>query len=375
MAAPNEVDWDQILFNAVGVVDELLAAEKKITWTALAEPLGLHRSSVKQGFEREFGILKKDLPDLRNHLHVQQMVEAHNAAVVFHDKKQREDVDWREFLDLAETNRELNGRIDDTQKIAEITIETDRPFCLMHTGDWHLGDQYTDHTEWGKDIEFVLETPNLGMIDLGDDRQNMRVFRVLSAVLGQVLSPTQQALMLRSVVKELTRESKLIAKVGGNHDEEFDQSIFGESLQSYLLENMKAPRFRNRGLLKLTVGSELYTVLIFHKSRFKSFLRRAHGAMREHQLSYPADIIAGGHDHSPGMENYWHYNLAREAGMGFGGEVILIKTGTYQDSDYGWKYYHDGGFPINYTVVLFPDRHKKVVFSNPRDAVRYANSF
>ena len=102
------------------------------------------------------------------------------------------------------------------------------------------------------------------MIEVGDDRQNMRSFRHLSSVLNQVLSPKHQAHMIRGVVEDLTANDKLLAKVGGNHDEEFDQRIFGEALQGYLLEKMKAPRFKNRGLVYLTVGDPyLYSTWIY----------------------------------------------------------------------------------------------------------------
>jgi hypothetical protein len=76
----------------------------------------------------------------------------------------------------------------------------------------------------------------------------------------------------------------------GNHDVEFDERIFGQALQYYLLQNMKAPRFQNRGLLNLGVGNEIYTLYLFHKSRFRSVFRPAHGAYREYQFGYPADV-------------------------------------------------------------------------------------
>jgi len=31
--------------------------------------------------------------------------------------------------------------------------------------------------------------------------------------------------------------------------------------------------------------------------------------------------------------------------MGFGGETYLIKCGTYQDSEFGWRYFGNGGRP------------------------------
>jgi hypothetical protein len=58
--------------------------------------------------------------------------------------------------------------------------------------------------------------------------------------------------------------------------------------------------------------------------------------------------------------------------MGFAGETYLIKRGTYQDGEFGWRYFGNGGRPMNPTVVLWPDRRKMQVFSDPRDAVELA---
>lgn len=303
------------------------------------------------------------------------LIEQDDAAKVFFGPvKRTEDVNWREFLEHAVSTQKINEKLADDQRIGCVTIQTDKPIGLVHTGDWHLGDATVDYTAWKNDMEFILSEPSLYMAEYGDTFQNMRSFKTLSAVFSQVLTPTQQAYMMRSVIDELTDNDKLVAKLDGNHDAEFDERIFGEALQKYLLTKMKAPRFKNRGLLKLTVGNQIYTVLMFHKSRFRSFMRTTHGNYREYQLSYPADIVAGGHDHQPGFESMDHYTLARQADMPFGGESWLIKVGTYQDNDYGWKYFHDGGIG-NPTTVLFPDVHKIVPFRNPIDAVRYIGTF
>ena len=275
---------------------------------------------------------------------------------------------------MAITGQEINEKLRDDQRIGEVLIKSNKPIGLVHTGDWHLGDGTTDYHAWKKDMEFILSEPSLFMAEYGDTYQNMRVFKTLSAVFSQVLTPTQQAFMMMSIIDELTDKHKLVAKLDGNHDAEFDERIFGEALQKYLLTKMSAPRFKNRGLLKLTVGDQLYTILMFHKSRFRSFMRTTHGNYREYQLSYPADIVAGAHDHVPGFESMDHYTLARQADMPFGGESWLIKVGTYQDSDFGWKYFHNGGTG-NPTTVLFPNEHKIVPFRNPIDAVRYMSTF
>ena len=296
------------------------------------------------------------------------------GEIIFEDKKVAEDIGWREYVDLALKAQDINKRSSDIQRTASITIKTDKPIAITYTSDWHLGDGATDHASWLSDMEMMINCPYLYMIDLGDDRQNAKTFKVLSVVLGQVLSPKQQARLVKNLIDELTEKKKLLAKVGGNHDEEFDERLLGEALQSYLLAKIKAPRFSNRGLLKLKIGKETYTNLLLHKSRYSSFLRTNHGNMREHQLSYPADIVASGHNHAPGFEIFNRYELARDAGLPFGGESFLIKTGTYQDSSYGWKYFHGGGMG-NPTVILFPDRHKKLIFMDAKDAIDYLSLY
>ncbi len=373
MVAKTAHNWEDIFYRLCKLVR---IDGVKPTFKGLARELELPYTTLRNGLQKHYNIYNnKDLDRVIDIFFERQVEPIEEAVLTFVDKKEAEDVDWREFVDLAKTTQDLEARTSPRQKWATIKIATKRPVAIMFTSDWHLGEQYSDHDQWAQDIEFVLETPDLFLVDLGDDRQNARSFRNLSTVLSQILSPKQQALMLRSVVQELTKSDKLLAKIGGNHDVEWDERIFGEALQKFLLEHLKAPTFANRGLIKLQVGSTQYTMLLFHKSRFKSFLRRTHGAMREHQLSIPADIVAGGHDHEPGMEHLYNYTLAKDAGLGFGGETLFIKTGTYSESAYGWKYFHSGGFPQNYTVVLFPEGKRMVPFTNPRDAVRFLDTF
>jgi hypothetical protein len=351
-------------------IDDLRAKDPKITWREIAQRTGKRSSEQARSLYRRE---KKRTPQPLAEDELPNDYE--DSMVEFLDKKSKENVNWRELIHLAIDNQSINDRLSNMQRIAEVHIKSNKPIGITFTGDWHLGCQSTNHTRWARDMEQFLETEGLFMIDLGDDRQNARNFRVLSVVLSQVLSPKQQAHLLRSVVDELTSKEKLLAKVDGNHDVEFDERVFGEALQGYLLERMKAPRFQNRGLLKLTVGEELYTILVFHKSRFSSFMRGTHGAFREHQLSFPADIVAGAHDHQPAFEILPAYQLAREADLGFGGMTYLVKVGTYQDSDFGWKYYHNGGKPLNPTIVLWPGEHRMQPFFNTEDAIRFLETF
>jgi len=349
----------------VDSVDEIRLHDKQATWDYMASVLDYSSGeALRSAYRRKNKGRKADKINCPE-----------DATLIFQDKKEVDSIDWREYIDHAVAGSDLARRVEDTQRYANAKIITKKPIGVVFTGDWHLGDGQTDHSLWKEDMQILLDNPGLYVIDLGDSRQNMRTFKVLSSVLDQVLSPRMQGYMLKSIVDELTSKNKLLAKVDGNHDVEFDHRIFGEALQTYLLENMKAPRFPGKGILTLAVGDIQYTMVLFHKTRFRSIFRPTHGAYREYQFTYPADIIAGAHDHLPAFELFPTYQTGPEMGSEIGGYTYLLKVGTYQDSGFGWKYFHNGGKPMNITLVLHPDKKKIDPFFSMEDALRYLNTF
>lgn len=344
---------------------EELIADFGPKWVAISEILGENPEKLRSKWRRS----GKNDPTKRMDEIDSQVLLNDLSGVLFEDTKVAEKVNWRDILAHAIDGNVLNDKLEYRQREAHVTIKTDKPIIVVYTADWQLGDGATDHALWYRDIRKIMDTDGVYMIDLGDSYQNMRSFRVLAAVLNQVLSPPQQASLMKDLVDELSDKGKLLAKIGGNHDEEFDFRIFGQALQQYLYDKSKAPMFPNRGILHLKVGKEKYTNLLFHKSRFKSFIRPAHGAFREWQMSYPAEVVAGAHDHQPALEIFWAY--AQLPGDGVGKEVFLLKTGTYQDSEFGWRYWGQGAIPIMPVVVYFPHEHKKVPFMNLDDAIKF----
>lgn len=345
-------------------VEALREEAPGMTWEAMAKTLSF---STGEALRSEYRRQKKQ--------ENKQQIENDAPAIEFLNKSNGEAPDWRELAERSAEIAKKRSKISPLLKSTHVTISTKQPIGIVFTGDWHLGDTGIDYKKWLSDMELILNHPNLFMVDLGDDRQNMRSFKTLSAVLNQVMTPQEQGLFLRGIVDELTEKNKLLCKVDGNHDVEFDERIFGEALQWYLLENMKAPRFKNKGLLFLELGDQTYSLYVFHKTRFRSIFRAAHGAYREWQFGYPADIVAGAHDHMPGFEIMPNYALARDVGKDFGGLTFLVKVGTYQESTYGWKYFHNGGAPEALTIVLWPDTHKMELFLSIRDAIRFLDTY
>lgn len=303
-----------------------------------------------------------------------------DTKIIFEGKNKKEYVNWREIAKAADKIQDISSKLNDKQEYAKIIIKTNTPYIVCYTADWHLGSMGTSHIKWVNEMEALLNTENLGIMVLGDTIQNMRSFKVLSAVLAQAIPPPIQANMFKSIVDEMVEKNKLIALIDGNHDAEFDSRIFGEELQGYLLENCPAPRFRNRGLIDLVIKNnkheETYTQLLFHKSRFRSILNPTHGALREYQFDFPAEIVCGAHDHSPAFQAIWQNLRAYKTDKGFGGETFLMKVGTYQEkSDFGYAYFHNGGIPLNHFVVYFPDKHKKIWAPSLEDALRIRKGF
>jgi len=281
----------------------------------------------------------------------------HHLSPEFIDKKNAVAPDWRKLLEHAERGKELEDEAETTQRTAKIRLQG--PCAITWNSCWHLGDVAVNYKTYRKHLDLMMDTPNLYMVGLGDERQNMRQFRVLARVLDQVLSPRQQARLMEGLVMELTEQGKLLGLVGGNHDAEMDERLFGEELNAYIYANAKCPRFPNRADvdIEFKFGDRKHIVpqLWFHKSRFRSIIHALHGNKREYQFSKPAKIVAGGHDHTPGIEYYWRYGNMWKATQTYGGLSILLKASTFQSGEYGWQYWGDTHPPMMPTVVFSED--------------------
>jgi len=340
----------------------ILLKEKGMSWAQIGKELGASKEAIRSKYRRyvrRYGEQNRIASDT---------TAAEEFVKIAHDGSNGQMNDWRSIAGEAARRQSFRDKtFGQSPQAAEINIATNDPVVLVFTGDWHLGAGRTNYEAWLEDITMLMQTDGVYMIDVGDDRENIRRFKTLSAVFAQVLTPSEQAVLIRGIVNELTERGKLLAKVGGNHDIEFDERAgFAELTQAYVYEKMKAPLFQNRGLVHLTVGDALYKILVFHKSRFRSFLTPTHGARRELMLAYPgADIVAGGHDHQPGIEVFWYNMMADNL------PTLLLKVGTYSDGIYGRRYFHNGGFPVNPSVVLYPQERKMLPFADPRDAIAY----
>jgi hypothetical protein len=353
-----------------------------MTWAQRGEALGRSSRSVRSK-ARRLGLTAVEIPpnfwttteaqQSADEVMKAEAVAAESYEPQFLDKKTVPPPDWRRIVAHAEATQQLHEQADPSQQIASIRLPTDIPPIAVFSADWHLGSGAVDYAAWRAHIESILDNDNVYLVDLGDKLENMRTFRNLKAVLDQVLAPQQQWRLLEGVVMELCDKSKYLVSGGGNHDLEFDERIFGEALLSYLYRSAGCVFFENRLLLRMLVGQHEHPHLLFHKSRFRSFLRACHGNMREYQISFPARVVAGAHDHRPGIELYYHYGLAARAGYPFGGKSWLLKCGTFSAGDYGWRYFADTA-AIMPTVIYLPGGDV-LAFDSLRAALTFRRGF
>ena len=302
----------------------------------------------------------------RNLLYLQWT--GNERSLEFPDKKHGE-FDYKEWLRAAQTTQALHNKASHKQDIATIKINTTKPVALLLTADWHLGSISCDYNTFLRNHEFVLNTEGIYMGVVGDTIDNFYQFNNATAILQQILSPAKQRKLLGEILNALMEKKKLLFVGYGNHETR-DEKWFGDNLVARMVED-RIPFFSGKGIVKLYVGNQLYTILVTHKTGSNSKINTLYGAKMEYARYFPSDVVVTAHTHIPAIESYYHYGAAQRAGLPLGGESWLIKTGTYNVDDGFSKRYYDNGVVCDPTLVLYPNSKKMVPFMNASDAILF----
>ena len=304
----------------------------KHTWNQIAKQLGRSYKSV----ERKYQKLKKRgeyIPEIEEVEIDEVDEEVHKLFQPEFNKKKKSPPSWPDLLKLAVNTQKAFEEIEPSQDVVKVKLKGNPPPIVLYAGDFHLGSRATDYVRWLYEMVLLLKTTNTFLISLGDNRENMRSFRHLKAVISQVLPPELQARLIVSFVQEMVSKGKLLADIGGTHDLKFDERIAGEMLLKWLYQQEKIAFFENKGILEISVdfnGEEIiFPNLLFHQSRYSSFLSTLHSNRREYQLTFPGKVVAGAHNHYPGAEIYYHYGILEKMGYNIGGFSWNIKVGPF----------------------------------------------
>ena len=232
---------------------------------------------------------------------------------------------------------------------AEVRINTHSPVLLVTMGDMHIGNQATDHAKILEHLKIVRDTPNTFITFMGDEVDNLYVFRKGGA--EETMSAEMQGLLVGQMVGELVKAGKVISMVSGNH------TMFSDNFYRAFLEK-QVPIFYNWGQVKLSIGSQEYKFAQFHEftmgnSTMSHLLRE----LKVLEMRFPdAEIVAGAHTHRKAVEEV-NINGKRR---------VLMETGTYKIKD-GFQIGHGnarfGQFDFGgASVLLFPDTKRIIPF-------------
>lgn len=236
-----------------------------------------------------------------------------------------EDVDWREQLEEYERRQAFHERMEASRR-KEIFIDTptDRAFGVVFSGDWHVLSEGFDFPAFKRDAELLIETPNLGVILMGDEADN---FTWNPGAFEQLGNPYEQTRLLGSIFRELIDDGKLLARVGGNHTDEWLFKNAGMEFADVVLGLSSVPRLREGGLVHHRIGKQVLTYLARHRTRYNSSLNMQHGNRSAWRREANADVVVSGHTHDLGSAQEY---LSK---MGVPSEVALIKSGSYKAFD------------------------------------------
>ena len=282
------------------------------------------------------------------------------------------DFDWREWLRAAQTTQDLHHKASSKQDIATIKINTTNPVIVVFSADWHLGSISCDYAQFLKNVDFMINTDDVYLGVVGDTIDNFYQFNNAHAILSQVIPPAKQRKLLGEIFHALMEKNKLLFVGYGNHETR-DEKWLGDNLVARMVED-KVPFLSGKGIIKLYIGDQLYTILVMHKTGSNSKINTLYGAKMEYSRYFPGDLVITAHTHVPAIESYYHYGAAGRVGLPFGGESWLVKTGTYNTSDGFSTRFYDHGVVCDPTLVLFPRERKMVPFMAATDAVSFVKA-
>ena len=269
-------------------------------------------------------------------------------------------VDIWEYLRVAREVQAVADKASVGQHEARVKIETDRPVVIVPTGDWHFASYSTDHQELEDQLRYVLDTPHLYLIDLGDNIENFTAFKSVGAVINQVLPPALQKEWYKAVLTKMVSEGKILARTWSNHVEEFDERIWGGQVQEF---NRLVPYLKDDGRLFLTVGDTEYKIWAKHVAPGRSIYNVNHGNKRAARFEWTeADIYVSAHTHD-GPEH--------DVFIQDGRPKLAMKVPTTKVWSTWSRRYFGRCLPGMQGIVLHPDQHKIVPFYNVEDAVGY----
>jgi len=286
------------------------------------------------------------------------------------DKKQVQTPTRRSVLTRMIDDQRARRAEEVSQDEATVKIKTGlKRIGILFTGDWHIGSDKTDYETWDRHQTLVAETPGMHEAIVGDERDNFVTPKFRQGLYEGVLNPQEQANFVMDHLKDLDAKDKIVARVGGNHDN-WTWEGSGIDFESFWYRGMKSPLLRNGGFVHLEVNDVKYEVYLHHgQSLFNSNFNPNHATRRAYEMQGEFDIGALGHKHVSEVAHGYKGSDSKQK------DVLFVRTGTYKTADqYSRSKQLGRGQPAGATVVLDTRKRHMMGFRRVEDAVEVMNA-
>lgn len=244
----------------------------------------------------------------------------------------------------------------------KVSISFDNDTIINFIGDAHIGAPDTDYKRLASEIDIICQTPNSYVMVVGDLIDG---FFFNPAQMEQIEQVPEQYKYIRSMLKYLSENKRLLVGWGGDHDGWAKKmgmdpyATFSSEFGAYYMQGV--------GYITLNVGEQEYKLVGAHRLPGFSMYNNTHPQMRLSRDVQGADIYMGAHTHMKGHN--------QQDVTFFGGEskmVHYISLGPYKQTD---EYAKKKGFAVKTdegmygcAIKLSKDSHHIQYFSSILEA-------
>lgn len=269
------------------------------------------------------------------------------------------DFNWRDANKVMAEMIGLKDAASFSQDYANISIDSDKPVCVLSLSDTHIGSWSTDHSLFEQITDEILSTPNLYIALLGDfEQMAIKASQGVLALSDNLLPPELQHRYIESWLGEV--EHRVLFSTWDNHAVMREEAGSGFSQYANLMKR-RVVWHSGIGHPNVKVGDETYRLAVSHRFRLRTHLNPVHGGMQYIRHEAPdREISIAGDSHTPGIA---HWTLGDS-------EKLSLNCGSTQlNSGYGKRFFSLTTHPIFPVCVLWPDRHRFVGLPSVADYI------
>lgn len=265
-------------------------------------------------------------------------------------------VGWRpgfkRLTELQKFERETSAE----NSRATVKFQTDHPIGILLSSDWHIGAVGTDYETLSRDMELVLDTPDLYLVTLSNMIDNI-TWKDTSGLIQN----DEQMDYAADIIRELVDKQKLLTFVGSPCHEGFTKKATGHDVVKndifkYAKDN-GVPYFPNGGVLSVVLNDNpetTYSLGLAHKGRGGSGKFAITSNSNIFERKWATDIIAVAHTHQNEAFQCTRYEWPAPR------QLTFVRTGAYKVDDEWGEGQGFGKGQIGHTVVLLHEDRKNV---------------